>query len=54
MITLDDEMASLNGNLSLLDMSQQSLQVLDSPEIQKAMRQAQKVLEGLKIGSDPI
>jgi serine protease Do len=54
MITLDDDMASLNQNSSLLDMSGQTLQLLDSPEIQKAMRQAQKVLEGLKIGSDPI
>jgi serine protease Do len=54
MISLDDDMASLNQNLSLLDMSGQNLQLLDSPEIQKAMRQAQKALEGLKIGSDPI
>ncbi|MCU1254153.1 MAG: Pdz/Dhr/GlgF [Candidatus Angelobacter sp.] len=54
MITLDDDMASLNQNLSLLDMGRQNLQLLDSPEIQKAMRQAQKALEGLTIGSDPI
>ena len=54
MIELSANMAALTQNLSLLDMSQQSIQLLDSPEIQKAMRQAQKALEGLKIGSDPI
>jgi predicted metalloprotease with PDZ domain len=54
MITLDDEMASLNQNLSVLDMSRQNLQLLGSPEIQKAMRQAQEAVEGLKFGSDPI
>jgi serine protease Do len=54
MITLDDDLASVNGNLSLLDMSGQNLQLLDSPEIQKAMRQAQQMLQGLEICSDPI
>lgn len=52
--TLDDELASLNGNLSLLDLSHHGQELLHSPEIEKAMREAEKALQDLKIGSDPI
>jgi len=52
--SLDDELASLSGNMALLDMSGHAGELLDSPEIQKAMREAQKALQDLKIGSDPI
>jgi predicted metalloprotease with PDZ domain len=53
-IFLDDNMAALNGNMALLDMARQGTDLLQSPEIQKAMREAQKALQDLKIGSDPI
>jgi len=52
--SLDDELASLSGNMALLDMSGHAGELLDSPEIQKAMREAEKALQDLKIGSDPI
>ena len=52
-ISLED-MASLNANRALLDMARQGTELLHSPEIQKAMREAQKALQGLKFGSDPI
>ena len=51
--SLDDELASLKG-MKLLDMTQRGKDLLDSPEIQKAMREAEKALQDLKIGSDPI
>ncbi len=54
MIELSANMAALSQNLSLLDMSQQSIQLLNSQEIRKAMHEAEKVLQDLKIGSDPI
>jgi predicted metalloprotease with PDZ domain len=54
MIELDDNLGSLDKNMALLDMSEQSIKLLNSPEIQKAMRQAEKALQDLKIGSDPI
>jgi len=47
-ISLED-MASLD-----LDMTRRAKSLLESPEIQKAMREAQKALQGLKLGSDPI
>jgi phage terminase small subunit len=47
-------MASLNANKALLDMARQGTELLQSPEIQKAMREAQKVLQDLKFGSDRI
>jgi len=50
--SLDDELGSLNDNMALLDMAHHEL--LNSPEIEKAMREAEKALQGLKIGSDPI
>ena len=52
--TLDDEFASLNGNMALLDMEQHGRDLLNSPEIEKAFREAEKALQDLKIGSDPI
>jgi hypothetical protein len=52
--TLDDEFASLNDNMALLDMARHGQELLNSPEIEKAMREAEKALQGLKIGSDPI
>jgi serine protease Do len=52
MIELDDNLASLDKNMALL--AQHGTKLLNSPEIQKAMRQAEKVLQDLKIGSDPI
>src|SRR5579859_1920432 len=52
--SLDDGLASLSGNMTLLDMSGHSMELLDSAEIQKAMREAEKALQNLKIGSDPI
>src|ERR1051326_672658 len=48
--SLDDELASLSGNMALLE----GQELLNSPEIQKAMREAEKALQDLKIGSDPI
>lgn len=52
--SLDDELASLSSNMALLDMEQHGRDLLDSPEIEKAMREAEKALHDLKIGSDPI
>ena len=53
-IFLDENMAALGRNKSLLDMAQHGRDLLQSPEIEKAMREAQKVLQDLKLGSDPI
>jgi hypothetical protein len=47
-ISLED-MASLD-----LDMTRQAENLLESPEIQKAMREAQKALQDLKFDSDRI
>src|SRR5947209_5103103 len=52
-ISLED-MASLDRNMARLDMGRLQRDLLDSPEIEKAMREAQKVLQELKFGSDPI
>jgi predicted metalloprotease with PDZ domain len=52
--SLDDEVVSLNDNMALLDMARHGQELLNSPEIEKAMREAEKALQGLKIGSDPI
>jgi predicted metalloprotease with PDZ domain len=52
--SLDDELASLSGNMALLDMAHHGQELLNSPEIEKAMREAEKALHDLKIGSDPI
>jgi hypothetical protein len=49
MASLDRDMASLDRNMALL-----GRKVMQSPEIEKAMRQAQKALQNLKIGCDPI
>jgi serine protease Do len=54
MISLDDDLASLNGNMALLDMARQGTDWLQMPEAGKAMQQAQKILQDLKFGSDPI
>jgi PDZ domain len=52
-ISLDEDMTSLDRNMALLDMAREGRNLLESPEIEKAMREAQKVLQ-LKIDSDPI
>ena len=54
MMLLDEDMASLNGNLAFLGMAGQGRDLLESPEIQKALQEAQKALQDLKFGSDPI
>jgi serine protease Do len=51
---LDEDMASLNGSMAILDMAGEGTKLLESPEIQKAFQEAQKALQGLKFGSDPI
>ena len=53
-MSLDEDMASLNGNMAILDMAGEGTKLLESPEIQKALQEAQKALQGLKFGSDPI
>jgi predicted metalloprotease with PDZ domain len=52
-MSLDEDMASLNGNMAILDM-EEGTRLLQLPEIQKALHEAQKVLQDLKLGSDPI
>jgi predicted metalloprotease with PDZ domain len=52
--SLDDEFASLDNNIAFFDMSGHANELMNSPEIQKAMREAEKALQDLKIGSDPI
>jgi predicted metalloprotease with PDZ domain len=51
-MSLDENMASLGRNMALLDSEGKNL--LESPEIEKALQEAQKALQGLKFGSDPI
>lgn len=51
LLSLADNLATLNANAGLLDMTQH---IQMTPEIEKAMQQAAKALEGLEIGSDPI
>ena len=51
LLSLADNLATLNANAGLLDMAQH---IQMTPEIEKAMQQAEKILEGLEIGSDPI
>ena len=41
----DEDMASLDRNLVILDMARQGRDLLQSPEIEKAMREAQKALQ---------
>ena len=54
-ISLEDDLASLSGSLSLLDAERQGRSLLEmTPEMEKTMRQAEKALQQLKIGSDPI
>jgi serine protease Do len=53
-ISLDESMDSLKGNLALMDMAGQGRKLLESPEIQKALQEAQKALQDLKFASDPI
>ncbi|HEY2913782.1 MAG TPA: hypothetical protein VGK21_10520, partial [Candidatus Angelobacter sp.] len=53
-MSLDEDMASLKGNMAILDMAGEGTRLLQSPEIQKALQEAQKTLLGLKFGSDPI
>jgi predicted metalloprotease with PDZ domain len=52
--SLDDEFASLDNNIAFFDMSGHANELMNSPEIQKAMREAEKAWQDLKIGSDPI
>lgn len=51
-MSLDENMASLDHNMALL--MGQARNLLKSPEIEKTMREAQKMLQNLKLGSDPI
>jgi serine protease Do len=58
-ISLDGELASLGGNLALLDMAHQGSLLELNPEMEKAMQQMEKSLRELQIlgftaGSDPI
>jgi serine protease Do len=53
-LSLDEDMASIQGNMAILDMAGEGTKLLESPEIQKAFQEAQKALHGLKFGSDPI
>ncbi len=53
-MSLAEGMASLKGNLALMDMAGQGRKLLESPEIQKALQEAQKALQDLKFASDPI
>ncbi len=53
-ISLDESMDSLKGNLALMDMAGQGRKLLESPEIQKALQEAQKALQGFKFAADPI
>jgi C-terminal processing protease CtpA/Prc len=52
--SLDDELASLKDNMAVFHMSGHASEPMDSHEIQKVMREAEKALQHLKIGSDPI
>jgi serine protease Do len=54
MISLDADLASLNGSMALLDVAGHANDWLQTPEAEKAMQQAQKILQDLKFGSDPI
>jgi membrane-associated protease RseP (regulator of RpoE activity) len=59
LISLNGELASLDGNLALLDMAHQGSLLELNPEMEKAMQQVEKTLQELdfsklKIGSDPI
>jgi predicted metalloprotease with PDZ domain len=52
--SLDDEFASLSGNMALLEMAHHEQELIHSPEIEKAMHEAEKAVQDLKTGSDPI
>ena len=54
MVSLEEDLASLDSNLALLDMAKQGDGWLKLPQAEKAMRQAEKLLQELKIGSDLI
>lgn len=49
LMSLTEDMASIKGNLL-----GEHGRVLDSPEIEKALQEAQRALQDLKLGSDPI
>jgi serine protease Do len=53
--SLEDNVVSLRDKLSLLDLERPGHALMEmTPEMEKAMRQAEKALQQLKIGSDPI
>jgi serine protease Do len=53
--SVGDELSSLHGKLNILEWDQKNNEFLDlTPELEKAMREAEKALQHLKIGSDPI
>jgi serine protease Do len=53
--SLEDNVVSLRDNLSLLDLERPGHALMEmTPEMEKAMRQAEKALQQLKIGTDPI
>jgi C-terminal processing protease CtpA/Prc len=52
---IGDDLASLRGTLKVLELDQQGKELLDlTPELENAIREAEKALHHLKIGSDPI
>jgi predicted metalloprotease with PDZ domain len=54
-ISLRDSLSALGGSVEVLDMKQLDRSLLEiTPEMEKAMRKAEKALQQLKIGSDPI
>ena len=54
-LTLGDDLSALRGKLNIMEWDQKNNEFLDlTPELEKAMREAEKALQHLKIGSDPI
>ena len=53
-MSLAENTASLKGNMAILDMAGEGRRLLESPQIEKALQEAQKALQDFKFGSDPI
>jgi hypothetical protein len=54
-LSLGDSLSALGESVAVLDMKQLDGSLLAiTPEMEKAMRKAEKALQQLKIGSDPI
>ena len=55
LLSLGDQLTDLQGKLNILEWDQKNNEFLNlTPELEKAMREAEKALQHLKIGSDPI